>query len=41
MATITNFRANKARGLLGWEPRQIPFAQGMRIYAEAYKALKD
>ncbi|KAG8872390.1 hypothetical protein FRB97_007701 [Tulasnella sp. 331] len=41
MLTGLNFRPNKARGLLQWEPRQIPFAQGMQIYAESYKALKD
>ncbi|KAG8851804.1 hypothetical protein FRB96_009079 [Tulasnella sp. 330] len=40
MLTGLNFRPNKARGVLQWEPRQIPFAQGMEIYAEAYKALK-
>jgi len=38
MLTQLNFRANKARGLLGWVPKQIPFAQGIKIYAEAYKA---
>ncbi|KAG8998307.1 hypothetical protein FRB93_013782 [Tulasnella sp. JGI-2019a] len=41
MVTALNFRANKARGLLGWEPRQIPLAQGMEIYAAAYKAFKE
>ncbi|KAG9037080.1 hypothetical protein FRB95_006934 [Tulasnella sp. JGI-2019a] len=41
MITVTNFRPNRARGLLGWEPRQIPFTQGMEIYAAAYKAFKE
>ncbi|KAG8992598.1 hypothetical protein FRB94_011275 [Tulasnella sp. JGI-2019a] len=41
MITVTNFRPNRARGLLGWEPRQIPFTQGMEIYAAAYQAFKE
>jgi hypothetical protein len=33
-----NFRSDKARGVLGWVPKQIPLAQGMKIYAGTYNA---
>lgn len=38
MLTRLNYRSNKARGVLGWVPKQIPFVQGAELYAEAYNA---
>jgi len=39
--TDANFTGQRARGLLDWVPRQVPFSQGIQIYAASYIAWKE